>query len=60
MKLVLLIRNIKRKNIKRKIKMKIEELLRNIENEKNTCRNLEECLGRINSIKINIEFPATE
>ena len=40
--------------------MKIEELLRNIENEKNTCRNLEECLGRINSIKINIEFPATE
>lgn len=40
--------------------MKIKELLTNIESEENTCKNLEERLGRINSIKINIEFPATE
>lgn len=40
--------------------MKIKELLTNIESEENTCKNLEERLGRINSIKINIEFPATK
>ena len=40
--------------------MKIEELLKNIEKETNICKSLEERIGRINSVRFTVEFPATE